>query len=260
MRPPHETAECGDHALLTDRQAYILSLVVHDYVQTAQPVGSEMLVTRHALGVSAATVRNELARLEAAGLLSHPHTSAGRMPTVSGYRYFVENLMSSAGLTVPEQRTIRHQFHQAGGDSGRWMRLSAAVMAHTSGAAGLVAADGDGRWSPRFYHAGLTQILDEPEFSDYERLRDIVEILEHGQGLGPITSRLPLEGVHVIIGGEPPLEDVPHVTLVLARFGATQHHGILGVVGPTRLPYDRAVPAVSFVASLMTELLAGDAA
>lgn len=260
MRPPHETTDSGCDALLTDRQAYILSLVVHDYVHLAQPIGSEVLLARHVLGVSAATVRNELARLEAAGLLSHPHTSAGRMPTVCGYRYFVENLMSSAGLSEPEQRTIRHQFHQAGGDSGRWMRLSAAVMAHTSGAAGLVAADGDGRWSPRLYHAGLTQILDEPEFADNERLRDVIDILEHGQCLGPITSRLPREGVHVIIGGEPPLEDVPHVTLVLSRFGAMEHYGVLGVVGPTRLLYDRAVPAVSFVATLMTELLAGDAA
>jgi transcriptional regulator of heat shock response len=249
-----------DSLLLSDRQAYVLSLVIHDYVELAQPVGSELLLGRHALGVSAATVRGELARLEAAGLLMHPHTSAGRVPTVAGYRYFVEHLMTSGGLTEAEQRTIRHQFHQAGGDPDRWMRLSAAVMAHTSGAAGLVAAEGD-PWAPRLYHDGLTQIVEEPEFADNARLRDVVEMLEHGDVLAPIMSRLPDVGVQVIIGGEPPLERVPHVTLVLCRFGVYRRpHGVLGVVGPTRLPYDRAVPAVGFVAALMTELLAGDAA
>ena len=91
--------------------------------------------------------------------------------------------------------------------------------------------------------------------------RDIVEILEYGQGLDPIIERLPLEGVHVIIGGEPPLERVPYVTLVLSRFGVSRRgRGVLGVVGPVRLPYERAVPTVGFVAALMTELLAGDAA
>jgi transcriptional regulator of heat shock response len=249
-----------DDPQLTDRQALMLRLVVRDYVELAQPVGSEMLLSRHDLGVSSATVRYELARLEDAGLLAHPHTSAGRVPTVAGYRYFVEHLMSSTDLDETEQRTIRHQFHQAGIDPDRWMRLSAAVMAHTSGAAGLVAAQGE-PWAPRLYHAGLTQIVAEPEFADNARLREVVEILEHGQGLSGIIDRLPVAGVQVIIGGEQLPDRVSHVTLVLSRFGAARRpHGVLGVVGPTRMPYERAVPAVGFIAALMTELVAGDAA
>src|SRR3990172_3436131 len=188
----------GNDTTLTDRQAFILSLVIHDYIDLAQPVGSEVLLVRHALGVSSATVRGELARLESAGLLQHPHTSAGRAPTVAGYRYFVEHLMTSAGLSEAEQRTIPHQFHQAGADPDLWMRLSAAVMAQTSGAAALVATTGD-ESAPRLYHDGLIQILDEPEFADACRLREVIEILEHGQGLLPIMSRLPAHGVQVII-------------------------------------------------------------
>jgi heat-inducible transcriptional repressor len=100
----------------------------------------------------------------------------------------------------------------------------------------------------------------EPEFADSEQLMGVVSILEHGHGLLPIIDRLPLSGVQVIIGGEPPLESIPHVTLVLSRFG--QHstpHGVLGVLGPTRLSYERAVSTVGFVAELMTNLVAGGA-
>jgi transcriptional regulator of heat shock response len=246
---------------LTERQEHILSLVIHDYIGTAAPIASGGLTRRHDLGISAATVRKELAALEGWGLLSQPHTSAGRVPTALGYRYFVEHLMRRANLSESQQRTIRHQFHQAGGDLERWMRLSAAVMAHTSGVAGLVASERQ-HASPRLYHAGLTQILYAPEFAeDIDSLRHVVEILEHGTRLDVIKEGLPSTGVEVIIGGEPPVEDIPEVTLVLSRFGhETCQGGILGVVGPIRLPYERAVPAVGFVANLMTELLASPAA
>lgn len=247
--------------LLTERQAHILDCVIRDYVETAQAVASGQLARRHRLGCSPATVRKELVILEDAGLLTQPHTSAGRIPTALGYQYFVENLMSVAGLGDGEQITIRHQFHQAGEDLERWMRLSAAVVAHTSGVAGLVASQRE-HHSPRLYHAGLTQILLVPEFTeDLERLRDVVEILEHGTGLDTIIALLPRQGVKVIIGGAPPLTEVPQVTLILSRFGGQeQQGGVLGVVGPTRLPYERAVPTVGFVADLLTELLAGSAA
>ena len=340
------------NAQLTERQRQILALVVQDYIRTAQPVASGPLVRQHDLGYSAATVRNELAALEDSGLLMQPHTSAGRVPSVAGYRYFVEHLMHSAELPDRERRTIRHQFHQAGWDLERWMGLSAAVVARVSGAAGLVATEherpsplrrlelvdvGEGvvqlvavlgggvirqaRWrpahafdqaaldgisegvnaaitgagasrsvagtedrsgtalelatldalddllvgagravAPRLYHAGLTQILYAPEFADSDRLRGVVELLEHGQGLEPLLDRLPYSGVQVIIGGEPPLERTPYLTVVLARFGQPSiSSGVLCVVGPTRLAYERAVSTVGFVAGLMNQLIAGEA-
>jgi len=244
---------------LTERQRQILAMVVQDYVQTAQPVASGSLVRQHELGVSTATVRHELASLEALGLLDQPHTSAGRVPTVAGYRYFVEHLMLSDELSPQERRLIRHQFHTAGGDAERWMGLSAAVVARTSGAAGLVAA-ANRSGSPRLYHAGLVEILYVPEFADSDRLRGVVELLEYGQGLEPIIDRLPESGVQVIIGGEPPLERTPYLTLVMARFGQPPGPGgALGVVGPTRLAYERAVSTVSFVARLMNQLIADQA-
>ena len=95
---------------LSPRQQLILGLVIREYVGAAQPVGSKT-IQNYGLGVSSATIRNEMVVLEEHGFLSQPHTSAGRVPTEQGYRYFVERLMRESQLPVTEQRTIRHQFH-----------------------------------------------------------------------------------------------------------------------------------------------------
>jgi heat-inducible transcriptional repressor len=123
---------------LTPRQQTILGLVVRDYVETATPVGSRSLVERYGLSVSPATVRNELAQLEESGYLSHPHTSAGRVPTHAGYRYFVERLLGEVTLPLHEQLTIVHQFHQARQNLEQWMPLAASVLARTARGAALV--------------------------------------------------------------------------------------------------------------------------
>lgn len=122
---------------LTPRQQLILGLVIREYIATAQPVGSKT-IQEYGLGVSSATIRNEMAVLEEHGHLVQPHTSAGRVPTERGYRYFVERLMRESHLPVNEQRTIRHQFHQVGVDLEQWMRLAASVLARTAQSAAVV--------------------------------------------------------------------------------------------------------------------------
>jgi heat-inducible transcriptional repressor len=116
---------------LTPRQQTILALVVREHVETAKPVGSKALVEKYSLDYSPATIRNELSALEEAGYLTHPHTSAGRMPTDVGYRYFVQRLMGEVELPINEQRTIAHQFHQSRLDLNQWMQLAASVMARS---------------------------------------------------------------------------------------------------------------------------------
>jgi len=125
---------------LTPRQQTILGLVVREYVNSASPVSSRALVARYDLPVSTATVRNELARIEELGYLTHPHTSAGRVPTYQGYRYFVERLLGEVELPLHERRTIAHQFHQARQDVEQWMPLAASVLARTARGAALVTA------------------------------------------------------------------------------------------------------------------------
>lgn len=115
--------------MLTDRRARLLSLIVSEFVDSALPVGSETIVRKHELGFSSATIRNEMARLEEEGYISHPHTSAGRVPSDKGYRYYVEALMEERDLPWETKQTIRHQFHQAGREEDEWIHLSAAVLA-----------------------------------------------------------------------------------------------------------------------------------
>ena len=119
------------------RSQAILRAVIEEYVTTATPVGSQALVERYRLGVSSATVRNVLAELEAAGLLTHPHTSAGRIPTDAGYRYYVESIVDSVPLPPVEQLMIRHQFGQVEFASEHWFRLAATTLASVTRAAGL---------------------------------------------------------------------------------------------------------------------------
>lgn len=333
---------------LSDRQQAILGFVVREYIRTAQPVGSKTVVERANLNVSSATIRNEMAFLEDMGLLTHPHTSAGRVPKEAGYRYFVERLMEKSDLPEAEQRLIRHQFHQARLDMEQWMKLAAAVLAHTTGAASVVTlphttncrvkhieliglSEGltllvlvlqqglvkqqlvrtaspfptqeqlnqmanklnayfegldrveiinrpaeltmwesrvrevivemmervDGRSASEIYRDGVLHILRQPEFAEAEAIRQVIEILEERSLLERITAEIRTSrGVQVIIGGEGRWQEISDVSLVLSPYGvAGRGAGVMGVVGPMRMPYGRAISAVRFMAGLMSHLL-----
>src|SRR2546422_3983656 len=114
---------------LTDRRQRLLRFIIDEYVSTAQPVGSNALVEKYGLPVSAATIRNEMAALEDEGYIAQPHTSAGRVPTDLGYRYYVEALMREERVPDDLRQMIRHQFHQAARELEEWARLSAAILA-----------------------------------------------------------------------------------------------------------------------------------
>jgi heat-inducible transcriptional repressor len=126
--------------VLTDRQETLLGLIIREYIETATPVSSKALVEKYHLGVSSATVRNEMVALTEARYLRQPHTSAGREPTDEGYRYFVQRLVGENELPISEQRTISHQFYQVRKDIDQWMRLGAAVLAQHGGGASLITA------------------------------------------------------------------------------------------------------------------------
>jgi heat-inducible transcriptional repressor len=125
---------------LTERQRLLLSLVIHEYIRSATPVGSKHMVDQYSLDMSSATVRNELAELTALGYLRQPHPSAGRVPTEEGYRLFVGNIVQESEIPEATQRTITHQFYQMREDSEQWTRLAASILAHQSRAASLVTA------------------------------------------------------------------------------------------------------------------------
>ena len=125
---------------LSERQQTLLLLIIRDYIETAQPVGSKRLVEHYHLRLSTATIRNEMGALTEMGYLRQPHTSAGRVPTEEGYRYFVSQMMNQAELSPSIQATISHQFYQARAGVDQWMTLAASILAHQTQAVSVVTA------------------------------------------------------------------------------------------------------------------------
>src|SRR3989304_1269772 len=123
---------------LTERQKTLLLLIIRDYIESAQPVGSKRLAEHYHLELSTATIRNEMAALTEMGYLRQPHTSAGRVPSEEGYRYFVSHMMHNVELPENIQHTISHQFYQARHDVEQWMTLAASILAHQSQGASVV--------------------------------------------------------------------------------------------------------------------------
>jgi heat-inducible transcriptional repressor len=155
----------------TQRQADLLHLLVDHYIETASPVSSTGLVRQHRLSISSATVRNELAELEEAGLVFRAHTSAGVIPTEQGYRYYVESLAGRLELSAAQQRTIRHQFHQVEMDEDRWVRLAAATLAQRVVALAIV--------TPVRALVGRLRVLEIVQVSETRAI--LVQILEGGR-------------------------------------------------------------------------------
>ncbi|HEX2994943.1 MAG TPA: heat-inducible transcriptional repressor HrcA, partial [Anaerolineales bacterium] len=125
---------------LTERQKTLLLLIIRDYIESAQPVGSKRLAEHYRINLSTATIRNEMAALTEMGYLRQPHTSAGRVPTEEGYRYFVSQMMNQAELPASVQATISHQFYQSPADVDQWMTLAASILAHQSQGVSVVTA------------------------------------------------------------------------------------------------------------------------
>jgi heat-inducible transcriptional repressor len=155
---------------LDPRAQAILRAVIEEYVTTATPVGSQALVERYRLGVSSATVRHILADLEAGGLLTHPHTSAGRIPTDAGYRFYVESIAEAVPLPAVEQLMIRHQFGQVEFASEHWFRLAATTLASVTRSAGLATPA-----KPQSAHLRRLDIV-----AINERLASVILVLREG--------------------------------------------------------------------------------
>ncbi len=128
------------NAMLDSRKQKILSAVIQDFTFTAEPVGSKRLVEKYDLEISPATVRNELSALEEMGYLSHPHTSAGRVPTDEGYRFYVDVLLNTQDLAVSELVEIGRVYDELTHEVGRMMKESSQLLARLTSSVAVVYA------------------------------------------------------------------------------------------------------------------------
>lgn len=331
------------------RKRAILKAVVHEFTESAIPVGSQALVSRYFLNLSSATIRNELSNLGDLGYLIQPHTSSGRMPTDQGYRYFVDFLMDSESVAAPVRDYITEQIRSAPADGQAFVEKVAMVVATVTQNASVVTAphgprarlkhldlvslepdavlmillmegnllrqqvfelsrpmvqegltklanqilselSGQDREAiaeriktlpagperevlQRIHdlldqfeqgaetlvvHDGVRNLLKQPEFSDANRLQEVLEILEESRQLSALLRELIGESdLQVVIGSENGTEQLRSCTVALTTYGPSGRlKGTLGVVGPTRMQYAQIVGRLGAVARAAGERMA----
>lgn len=148
-----------EHLPLDERKRTILKLVVHDYVRTAEPVGSEMLVSRHRLSVKPATIRNEMAEMSSLGYLRQPHTSSGRVPSEQGYRFYVDQLMPQSTLPTRQQKAAQSAYHDLEADLERILVETCRVLSRLTSYASVAIQTSTDRVEIR--HVSLTRVADD---------------------------------------------------------------------------------------------------
>ena len=337
---------------LTDRCQKILEAIIEEYIATAQPVGSKALTQHHALKLSPASVRNVMAELEDLGYLESPHTSAGRIPTEKGYRFYVDTLLRVTDLDTRQKNQIEMKYRQQGLQMADMLREASRTLSSFSHHTGLVTVPRLKvtvfrhiefvKLSPRqilvvfvtqsgmvqnklveideeLTHGELEQItnylnrtmsglsiqevrariisemaeekalydhllrrafalssaalgdeaegdviidgtsyfLEQPEFSDLQRMKRIVQAFEQKSMLVDLLDRgIETRGVQVIIGSETQYQELSGCSLITAAYsGKRGSLGTLGVIGPNRMPYSTIIPIVDYTANLISRLL-----
>jgi transcriptional regulator of heat shock response len=243
---------------LGKRQADVLRAVVGDYIRSGGPVGSAAVAGRHRLGVSAATIRNDMATLEELGFLHQPHTSSGRIPTDRGYRFYVDALPRRPDLPSRWRRSIDRFFGQPPPDPEEVIRGTALLLSQVTRYGAVAQA-------PRSTHVivmGTANIASEETFERRETARGLLEVLEEERDVLELLRRLVSEAEVVVrIGAENPLSALREASIVAARYGAGGRTlGAIAVLGPTRMHYRESISTVRSVAEqlgMTIERLAG---
>lgn len=221
--------------MLKERQKSILDAVIREFIRTAKPVASKDVIRELRLDVSAATARNEMLELDKLGYLEQPHTSAGRIPTDRGYRFFVENLISDLHLGRDEEQMIHKLFRLP--EEGEFVRELSRLAAVFSGT--LVAV---GTFEKKiFYESGFSSVLKEPEFSETEevqRFGKLLDILE--EEARSLFNDLNLNREEVFIGDENPIKEARKYAMIVSGWKHPRgFKGFITLTAPKRTNYPR---------------------
>ncbi len=214
---------------MTERQGNILAAIVEQYAEVASPVGSSLLAK--VFNVSSATIRSEMAELERHGFITHPHTSAGRIPTDKGYRFYVNNLGARQETAVEKraERALTARV-EGGGLPERTIRNAVDTLVELTHNLGL-ATIGD-----QLYMSGLSNLFGQPEFMRGNQVQQVARLLDN---LEPwLREAAPNEPLSVYIGSENPIGRSAGASLIISRFRSPySDRSYIGVLGPTRQQY-----------------------
>jgi heat-inducible transcriptional repressor len=235
------------------RKRDILAAAIDTYIEKAAPVSSDVLVKDYNFDLSPATIRNVLADLEELGFLTHPHTSAGRVPTEKGYRYYVNYLMKKIKLLDNERNRIESEYKKSMKELEKIFDTTSEVLSDFTHCTGLVyAAD----LHDRLFYKGTTFMLDQPEFNNLEKIRHVLKMLEEKQRLIDIISQELDKKIEIFIGSELHCDDINDCSLVVSSYKhRNKPSGRVAVLGPKRMQYSKVVSAVEYLSDLITEML-----
>ncbi|OGD97332.1 hypothetical protein A3F02_03415 [Candidatus Curtissbacteria bacterium RIFCSPHIGHO2_12_FULL_38_9b] len=235
---------------LTERQKNLLRAIIEKYIETAEPVGSETLEKEAKLGVSPATIRNEMVKLTTMGYLRQPFTSAGRIPTSVGMKFYVDQLMEEKALSLKDEVAIKEEFSEPSERFDKLLRHTARVLADQTHSMSVVTdEDGD------VYAAGMANILDMPEFYDIDITKTVLSMIDKVEVLNQIFSLLtPEEQIKILFGDELGVPYLEPCGFVISRYQMPNHQGVLGVIGPSRLNYQVVIPTMRYFSQLLSEI------
>lgn len=239
---------------LNERKQRILNAIVRDYQHTAEPVGSRTISRSYLPDLSPATIRNEMADLEEEGFIIQPHTSAGRIPTDRGYRFYVNRLMKVIHPTHREEEIIKTTLHKRSVNLDEILHQTAKLLSHALDYSTIVVNLGSHR---KIFSAGTSNLLHQPEFQNLEKMQKILELFEEEELLTEIVEEYSTsDEVTVHIGSENKIKEMKNCSLVVSSFEIDHElAGGIGLIGPTRMYYNKATSLVDYVAKELSRVL-----
>lgn len=237
---------------LTARQTKLLKCLVDEYLQTAEPVGSEALDKKYNLEVSPATIRNEMVDLTKKGYLRQPHTSAGRIPTPKAMRFYIDQLMVEKQMSVTEEVKAKEEITRVKSDINRLMNEATRTLAETTKSLAVGTVDDIGVWQ-----SGFSNVFAQPEFiEDYNMSINLFSLLDetrriHELFFEKMTGLTPIE---VVFGEDLGWSGFNYISVVGTRFKLFDKECALGVLGSERIEYPRVIPTLRYFRNLMQDV------
>ncbi|MCX6826489.1 MAG: heat-inducible transcriptional repressor HrcA [candidate division Zixibacteria bacterium] len=335
---------------LNSRELRVLQNLINHYIQTADPVGSRVIANKFRMGLSPATIRNTMQDLEELGLIRQPHTSAGRIPTDSGYRVFVDMLLKTEPLTEADKSKIRGMVNDGNKGLDAILSQTSRILGEITSQLGITispkfdegvltridlipVADGkllvivavrsglaktilmevesdidiaelrqmesvlnerlagltlghirktlndrlantscssrliklfldsksviwEDQGDEKLHYTGADKLISQPEFADRNRITDFFKLLENQKSLIEfLESKSVGEGIVITIGSENEINEMRSCSLVISKYQTGNNFGVIGILGPTRMPYSKLVSIVDYTAKSLSDAL-----
>lgn len=234
---------------LNDRQKQLLKAIIELYAKNGEAVASELIEKNYNLGISPATIRNEMMKLTELGFLKQPHVSAGRVPTPLGFRLYINELMKEKEVSVMDEVAIKQQLMDARVGFDKLMQTATRALAKKCDTLALCIDEDN------IYYSGAANILDLPEFFDIDVTRFVLSMFDELPILRQIISKAQgVDPMHIIFGEETGYEYLAPTSFAFVNFEAgPKHKGVIGIIGPNRLNFPVIIPYLRYIGSVLNE-------